>query len=355
MLTAHATMQDEQLQKAFVNTVTRNFSISKRWLDAHGGFDPMLSYSAKPDSGYGWEDVDIGARIYAAKGTIRYTRAGVFHPHLACEFDQPEPRRCAARRRISATWSTSTTSFAASARRWYVDTADRIVAWAQSVGDDVARHRVAARRYRGAEAARSRRCSPICARSGARYRILTHRWHVPHQCEIYKLPFDFTLLTGTGTGSTNSWSYDQRPLRANVRLVSIGGCRSVRSSTWRSSILTRTCSVPISSNGVLGAEWGDTFRWFMENIRLPMVGVCHGTVPFVGQYAANPDPIAEFETYQADADELRERLADMQRRGELPSGRRRVAIQEIARDLARPRSAGISTTDRTSSTSSHTA
>jgi GT2 family glycosyltransferase len=79
-----STMQDEQLENAFVNTVTRNFSIKKRWLDKHGVFDPMLSYSRKPESGYGWEDVDIGARIYAAKGTIRYT-SQAFSIHLTHE------------------------------------------------------------------------------------------------------------------------------------------------------------------------------------------------------------------------------------------------------------------------------
>ena len=82
-LTAHANMQDELLPRALVNTVTRNLSISRRWLDAHGAFDPMLSYSAK-------------AELRVRLGGCRYRRTnlchawagalharGVFHPHLS--------------------------------------------------------------------------------------------------------------------------------------------------------------------------------------------------------------------------------------------------------------------------------
>src|ERR1043165_8533933 len=218
-------------------------------------------------------------------------------------------RRCAARRKISASWLKSTTSFAASAAagtstrptgsgeggRSAATTSPEIEVLRADI--EVARPAIAP-------------LLPYLRKQRPRYRILTHRWHVPHQCEIYKLPFEFTLVTQTGTALTNSWSDDQRPLPENARLVSI---EDIDPTQFDMAIVHFDENVlcPDLSNGVLGTDWGDTFRWFTENVRIPMVGVCHGTVPFVGQYAANPDPIAEFEPYQADADTLRERLADI--------------------------------------------
>ena len=131
---ALSTMQDEQLENAFVNTVTRNFSIKKRWLDTHGNFDPMLSYSRKPDSGYGWEDVDIGARIYAAKGEIRYT-SHAFSIHLTHENAMPPARQVKASAQNFHYLVNKHPFIRTAARHWYVDTADRIVSWADEIGE----------------------------------------------------------------------------------------------------------------------------------------------------------------------------------------------------------------------------
>jgi glycosyltransferase involved in cell wall biosynthesis len=305
-VTAHANMQDELLPRALVNTVTRNLSISRRWLDQHGGFDPVLSYSARPDSGYGWEDVEIGARIYAAHGQIRYTRAA-FSIHMSHASSLPESAQVRGSAKNFRHLVEKHDFIRSVCRRWYVDTADRIVEWAQSAATASPEIEMLRADIKPARAAIAP-LLPYLRKKRPRYRILTHRWHVPHQCEIYKLPFDFTLVTGTGSGVTNSWSFDQRPLPDNAQMVSIA---DVDPSQFDMAIVHFDENVlcPDLSNGVLGADWGDTFRWFTENVRIPMVGICHGTMPFVGQYAANPDPIAGFETYEADADALRERLA----------------------------------------------
>jgi hypothetical protein len=60
---------------------------------------------------------------------------------------------------------------------------------------------------------------------------------------------------------------------------------------------------------VLGPDWGDTFRWFLDEVKLPTIAVCHGTAPFVGQYGANPAPIAKFELHDREVRRLRESLA----------------------------------------------
>jgi hypothetical protein len=44
---------------------------------------------------------------------------------------------------------------------------------------------------------------------------------------------------------------------------------------------------PENTNGVIGTDWGKTFEWFHEHIRLPKVAICHGTPQFYGQYDIN--------------------------------------------------------------------
>jgi glycosyltransferase involved in cell wall biosynthesis len=44
---------------------------------------------------------------------------------------------------------------------------------------------------------------------------------------------------------------------------------------------------PGNTNGVIGPEWGMTFQWFVRNIKLPKVAICHGTPQFYGQYNIN--------------------------------------------------------------------
>ena len=308
LVTAFASMQDELLPQALVNTVTRNFSISKQWLDAHGAFDPALSYSARPNSGYGWEDVDVGARIYAAHGRMRYT-PDAFSIHISHASSLPESAQVRGSAKNFHHLIAKHDFIRSVCRRWYVDTADRILDWAQSAdttSPEIEALRSDVKDVKPAIAP----LLPYLRKKRPRYRILTHRWHVPHQYEIYKLPFDFTLVTGTGTGVTNSWSSDQRPLPHNAQMVSVA---DVDPSQFDMAIVHFDENVlcPDLSNGVLGTDWGDTFRWFTENVKIPMVGVCHGTVPFVGQYAANPNPIDQFDLYRADADALCERLAGM--------------------------------------------
>ena len=305
---ARANMQDSLLSTALVNTITRNLSIRKQWFDAHSGFDPALSYSAKPDSGFGWEDVDIGARIYAANGIIRFT------PHaFSIHLTHPPSLAQAAQARGSAKnfrYLLEKHAFIGTvSRRWCIDTADRIVNWARVVNTTSPDIEALDGMLTSLKLAIAP-LLPYLRKEKRRYRILTHRWHVAHQYEIYKLPFDFTLVTGTGTGMTDQWSSDQRPLLPNVRMVR---AEDVDPADFDMAILHFDENVlsPDLGNGILSPDWGDTFRWFLNHVKLPMAAVCHGTVPFAGQYGANPGPIEKFEIYEADADRLRHALADV--------------------------------------------
>lgn len=305
---ALANMQDALLLTAPVNTITRNLSLRREWFDAHGAFDEALTYSTRPDSGFGWEDVDIGARIYSSNGRIRFTpRAFSIHLTHAPSLAQSAQARGSAK---NFRYLLRKHDFIRTvSRRWMIDTADRIVTWAQAVetsSSDIDALNLMLADSRPTIAP----LLPYLRKQKRRLRILTHRWHVGHQYEIYKLPFDFTLVTGTGTGMTNEWNYNERPLASNVRLVC---ARDVNPCDFDMAIVHFDENVlsPDLGNGVLSADWGDTFRWFLDYVKLPMIAVCHGTVQFVGQYGANSSAIDSFELYSADAELLRSALADV--------------------------------------------
>jgi hypothetical protein len=111
-----------------------------------------------------------------------------------------------------------------------------------------------------------------------RPRILSYRWHVPHQYELHKLPWDFTLLTDfSGRGAC--WDLGQRPLRPNVRLARLS---EINLKDFDLAILhfDENCLHPERADGVLGARWGAAFKWFRENIDIPSIAVCHSGPPY---------------------------------------------------------------------------
>ena len=119
-----------------------------------------------------------------------------------------------------------------------------------------------------------------------RYRILSYRWHVAHQYELYKLPSMVTLVDDLGTKVTRAWDFAQRPLPGNVVLRP---WRAIDVSQFDLAILhfDENVLAPENTNGALGPDWGAAFRFFMENVRLPRIAICHGTPQFHGQYDFN--------------------------------------------------------------------
>ena len=63
-------------------------------------------------------------------------------------------------------------------------------------------------------------------------------------------------------------------------------------------------------NGVIPASWGDAFRHLLALPGLPKVAVCHGTVPFVGQFGVDPDRKFSFEPHDEERRALAEALAE---------------------------------------------
>ncbi len=114
-------------------------------------------------------------------------------------------------------------------------------------------------------------------------KILTYRWHVPHQYELYKLQHDFHLVTGIVDDFTTSWAFEQRPMPTNSKFVSL---KSIRPKDYDIAILhfDENALCFNNTNGVLDASWGANFRWFVENLEIPKAAICHGTPQFYGQY-----------------------------------------------------------------------
>ena len=119
-----------------------------------------------------------------------------------------------------------------------------------------------------------------------RYRILSYRWHVAHQYELYKLASMVTLVDDLGTKVTRAWDFGQRPLPNNVVFRP---WRAIDAKQFDLAILhfDENVLAPANTNGALGPDWGAAFRFFMENVRLPKIAICHGTPQFHGQYDVN--------------------------------------------------------------------
>jgi hypothetical protein len=165
------------------------------------------------------------------------------------------------------------------ARRWASETFAKICRWADETGAEVNEdRRVLTDYFQGVGA------FPAVKLTKPRYRVLSYRWHVPHQYELYKLPIlDVTLVTGLGSPMTESWEYSQRPMPPNARFVRK---EDVNPREYDFAVLhfDENVLAPEHTNRVIGPEWGAAFKWMREHLDLPMVAICHGTPQFYGQY-----------------------------------------------------------------------
>lgn len=280
---AEADLQDRVNQPSFLNCITRNFSIRTQ-LAGQGLFDPEFAYSRNPGSGYGWEDVEMGYRLYKAGHRIKFTSEAfsvhVSHPSVSPEDTKPQRSLLNFRRLL-----VKHPELACIARRWVLETYGKIIRWGEHFGLPVNEDRRLLDHM--FDRFPKRLWQPPQARP---LRVLTFRWHCPHQYELYKLPYQFTLVTGAGTGWTDNWEYSQRPLRDNARFAEFD---KIRPEDFDLALLhfDENSLAPFNSNGILGSEWGTTFRRMLELVRgrIPAVAVCHGTPQFYGQYEKEAD------------------------------------------------------------------
>jgi glycosyltransferase involved in cell wall biosynthesis len=282
-LTARRTnLQDELNRQSFLNCITRNFSIRREAVEP-ALFDPAFAYSADPASGFGWEDVEMGYRLYRRGKRIKYV-SDAFSVHISHEPRTPDKRKPGRSARNFRRLFDKHPDFHREARHWARQTLGALNEWFKSVdlepSEDLNAVEAILRKSDGGRGATGNR--------GAKLKVLTYRWHVPHQYELYKLGHDFSLVRDAGGALTNSWDLQLRPMPDNARFISRD---SINESDFDLAILHFDENVLSweNTNGILGADWGAAFRWFMENVKLPKVAICHGTPQFHGQYNPSYD------------------------------------------------------------------
>ena len=300
--------QDSVQTDGFVNVTVRNFSIKRRSLERGPLFDADFACSTTKGFGFGWEDVELGYRLYTAGAVIRYTDQA-FSVRCSRDPSTPEPRDVLGSMRDFRLLFHKHPDLALAARRWAAGAYGRMADWANANG---VRDGEPLNQFDQLFGKPRRAPEPLFASSGRsarRLRILTYRWHAPHQYELYKLPHDFTLATGLGDGMTDVWQYDQRPLRPNARMLPIA---QIDPRDYDAAILHFDENVFAArlGNTIIPLQWGLSFRHFLENFpNLPKAAICHGTAPFEGQYGLDPKRKHAFRLHDAERKELVQALA----------------------------------------------
>lgn len=295
-------LQDPVNPPGFLNCITRNFSIKKGYNVEGELFDALFSYSKDPGSGFGWEDVEMGCRLYKSGARIKFIEDAfsihVSHPSSVDEKTKPLKSLLNFRRLFD-----KHPELLFAGRRWALDTYQKICAWADGNG-------LPPNEDRALMDGRFQRFlpPPFSIKRKRKLRVITYRWHCPHQYELYKLPHEFTLATSVGTRFTDKWDYGQRPLRPNVRFVPI---EEINPRDYDLAILhfDENVLAPENTNGVIGAEWGANFKWFRKKLKLPMVAVCHGTPQFEGQFIS--EDIKEIKVIESERQRLVDFLGDV--------------------------------------------
>ena len=106
-------------------------------------------------------------------------------------------------------------------------------------------------------------------------RVLTYRWHVPHQYELFKLGAAFTLVSDLGEDACRWWDLGQRPMPANARFARWG---EIDPCSFDLAILhfdENVLQAATDAPGV-GADWGTSFRFLQRTLTIPRIAVCHG-------------------------------------------------------------------------------
>ncbi len=297
----HAYRQDNILFESFLNCVTRNFS-AKQGLLRNVGFDPHFSYSVSPESGFGWEDVETGYRLYKSGARI------VYHPS-AVSVHISHPSSVAENGKAAKSWLNFSRLFEKHpelffiARRWAVSTFEIIVAWNNNSLPKTQPE------WLQPKMSSSIACHYVKT-SDRRLRILTFPWHTAHQYELFKLPHSFTLACGLPTGFTSVWNYEVRPFPNNAKF---GPLFRIDEGDYDLAILHFDENVLAweHTNGVLGSDWGAAFKWFRENLSIPKIAICHGTPQFYGQYSNAYIPYDRIEIIEESRKQLVDYLGDV--------------------------------------------
>lgn len=274
--------QDALNRTSFLNIVTRNFSILKKCINEIA-FDPEFSYNgADLNSGYGWEDIEMGYRLFKNNVRIQYLKdiPTVHVSHVpAIKDTRTLPFRSL--KNFRRLHEKHPDMFSVT-RAWSIDTYIKIKEWAKTqkmlLNDkDVQfldNHFSGNIPYK------------FAIQKQNKLKILTFRWHIAHQYELHKLPYDFTLLKGLQCYFTDYWEYSYRPFPINDRMIEK---HTIDYNDYDLAIVHFDENVIYNenTNRFLNPTWGAAFDFFIKNVPIPKIGICHGTPQFYGAF--NPE------------------------------------------------------------------
>lgn len=133
-------------------------------------------------------------------------------------------------------------------------------------------------------------------------RILTYRWHVPHQYELFKLGAEFTLLTDLGESSCRWWDLGQRPFPENARFARWDEIDLEQFDLALLHFDEHILDVS-DKDPAVGSDWGKSFRFLLSALTIPRIAICHGT-------PTAPDALAGPESAEAHRQTLVNLLGD---------------------------------------------
>ncbi|MFO7560889.1 MAG: glycosyltransferase [Desulfobacterales bacterium] len=285
-------LQDKINTSSFLNCITRNFSIKREFIQEEELFDTLFSYSLDPASGFGWEDVEMGYRLYNRGARIKFIPQA-FSLHISHPPGEGENRMVCRSMLNFRRLFEKHPDLALISRRWTMHTYQEISEWMTRCGvEENNDHKTVRHIFKDMLP------YPFQVRRSKKLRILTYRWHCSHQYELYKLPHEFTLVSGLITEFAHEWDFEHRPLPENAVFKHL---REINPDEYDLAVLhfDENILAPENTNNVIGPDWGINFRFFKENFNLPMIAVCHGTPQFYGQYDAlydGPDLMTEIES-----------------------------------------------------------
>lgn len=128
-------LQDPATLASAVNCVTRNVSVTRAALQGLGRdlFDERFTYRKSPDTGFGWEDVEMGAALKRAGARIAFAwdALSIHVSHAPSVAD--ETRASGSARNFALLMAEHPELYAESAE-WALATASRISAWLRRTG-----------------------------------------------------------------------------------------------------------------------------------------------------------------------------------------------------------------------------
>lgn len=263
-------LQDPYEPRSFLNCIPRNFSIRKKRIQ-ESPYDTAFSYqSSDPDSGYGWEDVDLGMRLYRRGARFAFVREA-FAVHMTHEpavraADQPL-RSLRNFRRLHEKHP----ELKQIARLWTARTYGRICEWLKETGNSGGEDKAHVDAML-ADVFPDRYQIPV----RKRLTILSMYADAEYQYELARLPHDFVFMRGAPENGA-PWDYRRRPLPLNVRFARR---EKVDLDSFDLAILPLdTCSPDMMQ--------------LLEKRLIPLIALYLGNVPSGGEHRRRTDVVRD--------------------------------------------------------------